>query len=304
MGERATGLAREQDDVITLQQALACGLTRSAVRHRLQSGAWQRVFRGVFAVLPVRNRDRALARAACLISGPDALASHVTAARLHKLDGLGPHRKEGVHITRSRGTGHQRTGLIQHWADVPVEARTDVEGIPSTALAWTVADVGRNADRLTAICLMESAMRKGVAVQDVLAAAAGRPGSAKLSAWLDSADARSANRLETKVRLDLTDAGIPPDELQYEVRIGELALYIDMAYLKQKVAIETDGRDAHTRRAQFVWDRRKWTLLREDGWTLVHLTWEDARSRPYVVQTVYRALRLPNSPLWLPTEIV
>ena len=147
-------------------------------------------------------------------------------------------------------------------------------------------------------------MRKGVAVRDVLAAASGRPGSAKLPAWLDCADPRSANRLETKVRLDLTDAGIPPDELQYEVRFGRLVLYLDMVYLKQKVAVETDGRDPHTVRSQFVWDRRKWTLLREDGWTLVHLTWADARSRPYVVQTVNRALVVPDSKLWLPTEIV
>jgi very-short-patch-repair endonuclease len=304
MGDAATKLARTQDDVITLQQALSCGLTRSAVRHRLYSGTWLRLFRGVFAVLPVRDEDRARARAACLMTDPDAIVSHVTAARLHKLDGLGPRRDNAVHITRHGRTGHQRQGIVQHWADVPPESRSDIDGIPGTTVSLTVADIGRNGDRLTTICLMESAMRRGVAVRDVLDATAGRPGSAKLPSWLAQADPRSANRLETKVRLDLTDAGIPPDELQYEVHIGRLVLYLDMAYLKRKVAVETDGRDAHTRRAQFVWDRRKWTLLREDGWTLVHLTWDDARSRPYVVQTVNRALATPDSQLWLPTEIV
>src|SRR3954449_11264118 len=98
MGDVATGVARSQDDVITLQQALACGLTRSAVRHRLQGGAWLRLFRGVFAVLPVRDEERARARAACLIAGPDAIVSHVTAARLHKLDGLGPRQDGAVHL--------------------------------------------------------------------------------------------------------------------------------------------------------------------------------------------------------------
>ena len=142
MGDASTNLARSQDDVITLQQALACGLTRSAVRHRMQTGAWQRVFRGVFAVLPVRQPDRCRARAACLVAGLNALVSHGTAARLHGLDGFGPRRDEAVHVTRHDGTGHQRQGIVQHWASVAPEARTNIDGIAATAVARTVADVG------------------------------------------------------------------------------------------------------------------------------------------------------------------
>ena len=136
--------------------------------------------------------------AACLVAGPDAIVSHSTAARLSELDGLGPRRDGAVHLTRTAGTGHQRPGIAQHWADLPPHAWTDIDGIRCTAIAHTVADVGRSGDRLTTICLMESAMRKGVVVNDVLSAAAGRPGSARLPTWLARADPRSANRLEPR----------------------------------------------------------------------------------------------------------
>jgi hypothetical protein len=47
---------------------------------------------------------------------------------------------------------------------------------------------------------------------------AGRRGAEEVRGWLDLADARAESPLETFARLECVDAGLPPDELQVEIR--------------------------------------------------------------------------------------
>jgi hypothetical protein len=219
--------------------------------------------------------------------------SHLTAARIHRLEGIPRWTPdEPVHVTLPREAGRRhRPGLARHWTAVPEEQRVTVDGIAVTNLDRTLVDLALTSDRVTAICAAESALRQGRTLGDLARIGAGRHGARRIEPWWALADVRFANPLETRVRLHLIDAGLPPDELQYEVRLGDLVMYLDMAYLAQRVAVETDGQYPHLARRQFIWDRRKWTALREDGWTLVHLSWADSWHRAYVVQTVDRALQ-------------
>jgi hypothetical protein len=197
----------------------------------------------------------------------------------------------GSGLTRPLEVGRaRRTGIRQKWSALPADDIVDIDGLLVTSIARTAVDIALMSDRETAVCVIESAMRRGVSLAEMKSLVASRRGRRRLEEWWNLADARSANPLETRARLPLIDAGIPPDELQFPVDVGELILYVDMAYKERKVAIETDGRDPHLARQQFIWDRRKWTLLRESGWIVVHLTWADVHRPFYVVQTVRRAL--------------
>lgn len=288
---RAIALASTQDGAITVQQAYACGLTDDALRHRVRRAGWTQPFRGVLLVPPVANPLRARARAAQLLL-PDSAISHVTAGRLQEMDGLPLARpNEPVWVTRALAdTGTQRRGLVQRWSDMQPGDVVDLDGLRVTSVGRTAIDLALRADRLDAVCFMESAMRLGVSLDQLQQLAKRRRGKRRLAPWWELADVRAENPLETKVRLHLIDADLAPDELQYEVRVGNQSLFLDMAYKQYRVGIETDGREPHLARQQFVWDRRKWMLLAEADWTLVFLTWADARSKPYVVQTVSRTL--------------
>jgi hypothetical protein len=289
---RAIALASTQDGAITVQQAYACGLTDDALRHRVKGAGWTQPFRGVLLVPPVPNPLRARARAAQLLLPDSAVISHVTAGRLQEMDGLPLARlNEPIWVTRQLAdTAAQRRGLVQRWSDIAPDDIVDLDGLRVTSVGRTAIDLALHANRLDAVCFMESAMRLGVSIDQLQHLARGRRGKRRLAPWWELADVRSENPLETKVRLHLIDADLAPDELQYEVRVGNQSLFLDMAYKYHRVGVETDGRDPHLARQQFVWDRRKWMLLAEADWTLVHLTWADARSKPYVVQTVRRAL--------------
>ena len=290
-----TELAGAQHGVLTVGQARECGLSRDAIRHRVERSDWVAPFRGVLIVGPVTDELRTQTQAAQFAVGPElAVASHATAVHLHGLDGLPKHKpSDRIWLTPPLDVGRaQRTGITQKWSAVPADEIVEVDGLLVTSIARTAVDIALMSDRETAVCVIESAMRRGVSLAEMKSLVVSRRGRRRLEEWWDLADARSANPLETRARLPLVDAGIPPDELQFPVDVGELILYVDMAYKERKVAIETDGRDPHLARAQFVWDRRRWTLLREAGWIVVHLTWEDVRRPFYVVQTVQPALNL------------
>jgi very-short-patch-repair endonuclease len=102
---------------------------------------------------------------------------------------------------------------------------------------------------------------------------------------------RSKTPLETRVRLPLIDNGLTPDALQYPITIeGILIAELDMAFLKEKVAVEADGRDPHSQPGQFVWDRRRLNQLQALGWTVVIFTWADTYRPRYIANTVADAL--------------
>ena len=86
---RVTDLARRQHGLITGGQAVACGITKRSIEHRVRMGSWSGILRGVYVIggAPDTFEQRLLAQ--LLQVGPDAVASHVAAARIWGLPGSG-----------------------------------------------------------------------------------------------------------------------------------------------------------------------------------------------------------------------
>jgi hypothetical protein len=77
-------LAAEQDGLVTRQQALACGLSESAIRHALgRNGAWQKVVVAVYATFTGPLQERHRVRAALLHAGPQAVVTGGYACRAY-----------------------------------------------------------------------------------------------------------------------------------------------------------------------------------------------------------------------------
>src|SRR5271163_245101 len=84
--ERVDRIVREQFGVIGRSQALDCGLTRSAIEHRVrQDGRWHRLLPGIYATTTGDVTPDQRAMAALLNAGADSAITGATAVRRHRL---------------------------------------------------------------------------------------------------------------------------------------------------------------------------------------------------------------------------
>ena len=65
---------------------------------------------------------------------------------------------------------------------------------------------------------------------------------------------------------------------------------LDFAFEDALVAVEFDGFAFHTDQKRFVSDRQRINALTSVGWTVVHVTWHDLRSRPAEIVAEIRAV--------------
>ena len=84
-------LLESQDNVVARRQLIACGMTRSAIQHRVGTGGrWRIVLPGIYAA--TRDTVSATQRqlAALLYAGPEAVITGAFAARHYGLVASGP----------------------------------------------------------------------------------------------------------------------------------------------------------------------------------------------------------------------
>ena len=126
-------------EVLTRSQALAIGLSRTSVGHRMRSGQWQRPHPKVYVTYSGPITEETRLAAALAYAGEGAALSHETALGRHGLRA----RREPLHITvgQDRRVAN-RPGLVLHhsrlWAD---SDRRTVRGLPCTSLERTVLDL-------------------------------------------------------------------------------------------------------------------------------------------------------------------
>jgi hypothetical protein len=104
-------LATRQDGVVGVEQLLAMGFTRGAIKHRVACARLIRVHQGVYAVGHEALSDRGRMIAALLAAGPGAALSHRTAAYLWKLI---PSMPPFVDVTLTDRTPRRRENLRVH----------------------------------------------------------------------------------------------------------------------------------------------------------------------------------------------
>ena len=86
--------------MITAAQARESGLDHSAVRRRVVSGRWVKLGRGIFVVSGAPRTWHQRVMALCLAT--TGVASHLSAARLHRLAFLPQARDIEVSVDRNR----------------------------------------------------------------------------------------------------------------------------------------------------------------------------------------------------------
>lgn len=305
---RIAELAREQDQVFTLDQARSAGLSDDQTAHRLATGVWSRLAAGVYAHAHVIVPTRGLVRAATLTL-PGSVASHESAGELRDYPLVPP----GLVVVSRADDQPNRSALakVRRVCDFDPADHTTIDGIPVTTAARTVADLagvlgaGRFAQMVDQLLVDRIVTQEELAEQAVRWCRRGRRGAGLL--WR-TVDARGIGYVAPESVLEerglalLDTAGLPAPVRQLALpwrssRPGR----VDCGWPAYRVVIEWDSRKHHLIESQFEDDRRRDATAVAHGWTPLRFTWKMVHGDPFwVIDTTCTTLRARG--LVLPTR--
>lgn len=272
-------LAEEQHGAITSSQLRAVGLSAKQV-HRLIADGWLTPVRpGVFIAGGSPPTWHQAVISAVLAAGPDAVASHSTAALLWGLPGVesGP-----TELSTSRPDRRRLEGVRPHRTLAFLESEhTTRDRIPLTTVARTIVDLSGRCSvaelgRMTDFGLRTETLRLAELRRYVagLRAAPGRhPNKVHcvLRRRLPGYEPGDSE-LEMRFVRALVAGGLPEPVQQHPLRLGSRRCRVDLAYPTLRIAIEVDGWEHHHTRAAFDADRARANDLVVAGWHVLRFT--------------------------------
>jgi very-short-patch-repair endonuclease len=259
---------------------------------------WTVIASRVYVVFPADHWHQNL-MAACLWGGEDARASHRSAAALWQLDGVARGALD-VTLTSSRRAPFNELRI--HVTRTLVEMDLGAVGpIPVTSVTRTLIDLGSVVDPDGLEEALDCALRRRQTTVPRLRwrlrqlGTRGRPGAAKLNKLLAERPTSSRpteSALEVRLSRLLRQADLPTPVQQYEILDGaRVVARCDFAYPAAKLAIEADGYAFHSGKLHWQADLTRRTRLAQLGWRVIHVTDDDARTRPHeVIEWIRRAL--------------
>jgi very-short-patch-repair endonuclease len=286
--ERAKGdeaiarMAARQYGVLTHQQLLATGLTKSAIDRRLVCGRLHRIHRGVYAVghTAIPREGRWMAAVLAAGGGPSragrplehwgAAVSHRSAAELW---GLLTARKAPVDVSvPGNGGKRNRSGIRLHRSLTLLSADVTLrDGIPVTTPARTLSDLRRGAS--------EKELRRATRQAEVFG--------------LPLGDEIQGDRTRSDLEADFLDLcrrhRLPTPEVN--VPIGRDL--VDFLWRDRRLVVETDSYRYHRGRIAFQDDRDRDLRLRTAGYEVVRFSEKQIDEEPEgVARALARALRV------------
>jgi very-short-patch-repair endonuclease len=268
--------------LVTRRQLLRAGLSDDVVDVRIGRGLLTRVHRGVFQVGPI-VAPRASEMAACLACGNAAFVGHRSAAALSQLlppDNLA--RK--VEIVLRRGIRRHPAIHIRRACSLRDAEVAILDGIPVTTPARTILDLAASAsprelERALAEALARHMTTRGE-LQNMLAHARGRRGTAALRAWLEGrGPALTRSEAEERFLALVRRAQLPEPRLNVRVAGFE----VDFLWRSEMLVAEVDGFAFHADATAFENDRRRDLALTSTGLRVVRITWQQLVNESEIV---------------------
>lgn len=288
MGEsKIRSLLAAQDGVISRAQATERGLSVRAVEHRLGSGRWTSIGRGVYLSTEHEFSDAARLRASVLVTG--GVADGASALWWHGLVDDPPLPWTVSVPRRRRGSGRFVAPLEVHRRDL-LDADVEVlRGVRVTRRPLTLLDaVPLRPDGTT---LLDRALQSGDAtvcgLREALDRNAGRAGMAEARRIVEVVESDTESEAERRFADLMTTEGISGWLTQ--LPIGRYRA--DFAWLAEKLVVEVDGWAFHKDSVRFQSDHDKRNAFARLGFTVLAFTWHDVVNTPItVVEAVVEVL--------------
>lgn len=275
-------LFRDQHWLVDKHQVARLGLTPTQVCHRLRTGEWEQVHRGVYRLAAsVRSFEQRLL-AACVAAGPQAVASHDSAAWLWDLLA---HPPDHPAITVPVARHPILAGVKVHRSEVDPARVSYRRGIPCTDPLRALVDLAAVVEQPVLVAAVDQGLStrlvsgKGIAAELERRQARGRRGVPTLRQILSSRGIIGAPRasvLEREAILLLDRWGIPVTGR--EIKAGPDDRYRLDFTLAPPVAMEVDGYTHHWSPESKAHDEARRNQLRLDGVFLLVYCWIDVRA--------------------------
>ncbi len=237
------------------------------------------------------RRLHAVAVGAIIRRNPGLVASHESAAYLHGIDLLLPAGRQVPLITLTRRPKEPSRGLVHgtlvRVATLPDDQVTTAFGVPVTTVARTVMDIARASGFMAGVVAADCALHSHVVVKVefaiILKECGQWPGVVRARQVIDFADGRAESALESVARVRFAQSGIPPPDLQVNIRgkqgfIGR----VDFCWHGYRTIAEADGamkyddQGRERARAQLARDEK----FHDEGWGTFHFTWREIYHEP------------------------
>jgi hypothetical protein len=288
--------------IMSTAHLAAAGRSSRQIRAMVERGELLRIGWGYYATadlaeLTTRFPEGQLllsAAAAAAALGPGVAVSHQTAAQLHGLSMLGPPPSE-LSVTRPPGSRSRsgRPGVHLHCAALPAEHVGGRLGVPVTTVARTVIDLARVLDLRAGVVVADSALQQKLTskkeLRAVLVACPRWRGVRMAAEVVEFTDGGAESPLESLARIVFRDGGLPPPELQVEIRDSEFIGRVDFLWRQFRTIAEVDGVGKYDDRNLAMRQLRRDKRLREAGYELVHFDWKEINGDPGYVVTSVRA---------------
>ena len=247
----------------------------------LRSPSWQRLRHDVYADSRL-DRDHSLVCFAAALALPqDAVIAGRSAAVRHGIDHAAGYA-DPVHVIVPATSGFgPRAGLIIHRTALAPGETALVGADRCTTPLRTAWDLALWHDRPTAVAILD-----GLLAIDAISAEqltrycddrSGQRGHLRARAAFALADGRSQSPPESRLRVRLAGAGLPPATPQCPVTVASgVPLHLDLGWPEYGVGLEYDGQ-WHASADQLHRDRRRLNLLLGAGWIVLHATSERLR---------------------------
>ena len=293
---RVAGIAEAQLGVISRQQLRELGFSDAGIDDAVGRGRLQLIFRAVFGVGhgPLSVHARLLA--ATIACGNGSVVSHGTAAWLL---GLRDWQPLDINVIAPVERGRKIDGVRRRFVPPPGPEEIEVRaGVPTTNPSRTIVDNAGILGRMAMADLIEEAAnRRILAVPGIDRILDGPPRRNarrllhQLEPWRRyKPDIHIRSRMEAKLLPLLTQWSLPIPETNAGLAIGEDHFEIDFLWRRQRVAVETDGRETHDNPRAGARDSDRNRALIGAGFQVRRIGWEELRDRPHAVMAELRAL--------------
>jgi len=270
-----------QSAVVSRQQAREAGFTEAAIRWRLRSGQWRRLYRGSYAAFTGDPSREAKLWAAVLRAGPGAVLSHETAAEVHGII----HKPIGaihVSVPAERRPGRRKIrGVVIHRARCLMPQWQPPWQLPRTTVEDTVLDLVAKARTFDdAYGWISAAVGRRLTSAELLSKALAGRSRIHWRAWITAALQDAADGVHSPLERNYVYGverahGLPTARRQARRRQGSGTKYLDNLYEGYSLCVELDGLVAHP-------PEGRWRDVHRDNSNLVQGTetlrygWPDA----------------------------
>ena len=281
LSEQLSAFAADHRGLVTRDAAKAVGTNTNYWSQFVKRCGLVSVYWNVARIPEVETSLLQSIQAAVLSCGPDAVASHRSAAVLFGC-GLPDTR---IDVTVPRRSRLIRTNFSIHRPRHPSDLDPSVRlGIACSNPVQMLAELGEVCPKLV-VAAMDHAILKGLATPSTIKRANDdweRQGRRETSALARALEVWPLGEHvpDSQLEVDFARLLVANGLQNFEFHARAEGLEVDFAFHREQLIIETDGWEFHRSRTAFEEDRRRDAVLATKGWLVLRYTWRKLRNDP------------------------